>query len=615
MQKGGKDVSGRIKAAVWRRLDSVLDNMSLKRKLILIYLACVLLPLFLTDGMILTILLKAEADSQQQEMKNTAEAIAYNLNDTVENAVQLARNIYSNRYVNEFLDREYATPLAYFNAYLALMEDSLYKAGVGSRDVSSVIYADNPTIINGGFFARVDSVRETEWYQAAQASPVDTMLFPWYERNSGSVYGNQKKLSLLQKMDYYHKGKSGNVLRLDLNYGVIIRNMVNNHYASVVYVCSEDKILFSNDGRGGTGTPFEKPGEELKKRAGVQSRMQLYGQTWTIYVMKPPLATAQVIRENFWMILFLLWVNIVMPLVFMQIFRRSFVLRLQTLGNAFEGQDADHLPPLTQEAGRDEIGILMRSYNRMADRINELIQTVYKDKLREQEMDIAKQQAELLALHSQINPHFLFNALESIRMHSILKGEQETAEMVERLALMQRQNVEWGNDSVPVAEEIRFVQAYLELQKYRFGERLSYAVHIDPDCETVRLPKLTLVTFVENACVHGIEEKTAPGWIFVRGYREEQEICFEIEDTGMGMSEAQVYELQDKMNGARIGQLKEKGRVGILNACLRLKMVTDGRVRFDLESEQGAGTLVSIRIQDPERHSPENGEGDREKNA
>lgn len=71
--------------------------------------------------------------------------------------------------------------------------------------------------------------------------------------------------------------------------------------------------------------------------------------------------------------------------------------------------------------GKDEIGILMESYNLMAGRINDLIQTVYKDRLKEQEMDIARQKAELLALHSQINPHFLFNALESIRMHSLLK--------------------------------------------------------------------------------------------------------------------------------------------------------------------------------------------------
>lgn len=121
-----------------------------------------------------------------------------------------------------------------------------------------------------------------------------------------------------------------------------------------------------------------------------------------------------------------------------------------------------------------------------------------------------RQNAELLALHSQINPHFLFNALESIRMHSLLKNEYETADMVEKLALMQRQYVEWGNDSVEIRREMGFVRAYLGLQKYRFGERLSYSLEVEEDCLDIKIPKMTVVTFVENACVHGIEERQLP---------------------------------------------------------------------------------------------------------
>lgn len=87
----------------------------------------------------------------------------------------------------------------------------------------------------------------------------------------------------------------------------------------------------------------------------------------------------------------------------------------------FKSVDSEQLVPMRHEGGKDEIGSMVRSYNRMAARTNELIQTVYKNKLVEQEMLVSRKNAELLALHSQINPHFLFNALESIRMHSILK--------------------------------------------------------------------------------------------------------------------------------------------------------------------------------------------------
>ena len=84
---------------------------------------------------------------------------------------------------------------------------------------------------------------------------------------------------------------------------------------------------------------------------------------------------------------------------------------------------------------------------------------------------------------------------------------------------------------------MKFIEAYLKLQKYRFGDRLSYSVDVSPSCYDVMVPKLFIVTFVENACVHGIESKTEPGWIFVRIYDTEDEVIFEIEDTGIGMDE------------------------------------------------------------------------------
>ena len=232
----------------------------------------------------------------------------------------------------------------------------------------------------------------------------------------------------------------------------------------------------------------------------------------------------------------------------------------------------------------------------MAGRINDLIQTVYKDRLKEQEMDIARQKAELLALHSQINPHFLFNALESIRMHSLLKKELETAGMVERLALMERQYVDWGTDSISIHEEIQFVEAYLELQKYRFGNRLSYQIDVEDSCRGYCVPKLTLVTFAENACVHGLENKTAAGWIFVRCYCDEGVLCMEVEDTGHGMSPDLVRDMQENMNNASMQLLKENRRVGIMNACLRLRMATGNQACFELESEKGSGTIITIKI-------------------
>jgi ribonuclease Y len=150
--------------------------------------------------------------------------------------------------------------------------------------------------------------------------------------------------------------------------------------------------------------------------------------------------------------------------------------------------------------------------------------------------------------------------------------------------------------SKKIEQELEFVKAYLSLQKYRFGDRLNYNLEIDPECAQIRIPKLTIVTFVENACVHGIESKASPGWIFVRVYKREEQLCIEIEDTGSGIEEQKLYQMQHDMQNADIEMLKNKKSVGMLNACLRLKMYTEDHVCFEIEGEEGVGTWITICI-------------------
>ena len=319
-----------------------------------------------------------------------------------------------------------------------------------------------------------------------------------------------------------------------------------------------------------------------------------------IYILKPETDVLKELWNNMPLIALLILTNAILPWWLMRELNLSLTIRIEQLSQIFDNVGDEELSRIDKISGSDEISRLMENYNRMAVRTNDLIQTVYKDRIKEQQMDIARQNAELLALHSQINPHFLFNALESIRMHCILRNELEIAEMVEKLAVMERQNVDWATDTVEIRKEMEFVEAYLGLQKYRFGDRLSYELEVDETCLGINIPKLTVVTFVENACIHGIENKTTKGWIFVRIYMEEQEgvreLSIEVEDTGSGMDEEEQQKLFEMMLNASIDRLREKGRVGMVNACLRLKMVTDNRVKFALESEKGVGTLVQIRI-------------------
>lgn len=491
------------------------------------------------------------------------------------------------------MNREYSTPRHYIKNYQTFKKNILIQGGYGDNSFVR-LYADNETIVNGDIFWRLSMVKETEWYKYLQKANLDIALYYYYDSGIYLTSSQKKrKIVLLRKLNYYPKSKK-KILMFEMDYNGLINNLEKSNYGMPVYICHNDTVLASNTENNSIGVDFTK--FNTKEKVSYRKPLSLYGLDLEIKVIEPEGKFFAVIKHNMLSVALLVLGNIILPLIFMEAINESFAKRLKELSSVFNRVEDEHLIEISNVRGSDEIGSLMRNYNKMAARTNQLIQTFYINRLKEQEMSIAKQKAELLALYSQINPHFLFNALESIRMHSVLKGEFETADMVEKLAVMTRQNVEWSNDSVRISDEIGFVQAYLALQKYRFGERLSFELDVEEACEEFQIPKLTLVTFVENACVHGVERKMGPSWIFVRAYLEEESLCLEIEDTGCGMNVRLMEELRDKMEHASIHMLKEKGRVGIINACLRLKMATKDEVHFEIDSEEGVGTIILIRI-------------------
>jgi two-component system sensor histidine kinase YesM len=246
--------------------------------------------------------------------------------------------------------------------------------------------------------------------------------------------------------------------------------------------------------------------------------------------------------------------------------------------------------------GKDEIGELLENYNLMVARMKNLIEYEYKSKLEQQELHLARQQAELLALYSQINPHFMFNVLESIRMRCVIKEEQETSQMIESLARLMRKSAEWGADLISLEQEIGFMKDYLNLQKYRYGDGFHYKFRINKECNSYMIPSLVLVTFVENSCVHGLNREEHSGSIFVSVKEENGFLNIEIEDTGIGMEQALVEGMEKSLNEANIDDLQKTTSLGMLNACIRLKKYCGSQTKIIIESESQVGTCIIIKI-------------------
>lgn len=575
-----------------RVLEQYLDNISIKKKFMQIYIFCVLVPLIITDSVVLYIAGSMESQRQAHEMANIASTVSYNISTLVENAGEIAKSMYTNKRVDSFLAKQYESTSDYYAEYQKFFQDSTLENVLGMNQILFTMYTDNPTVIKGGKIGNMSNLKKTAVYEAWKNRGENEGLFFVYE-SKGYANSYRRKVILLQNLDFFSQDQE-KMLKIEFDYNSMMRMLRKMNYDNEILICQGDEIVLSNGSFSGVGKNFDRI--TVQQKMGYKQSFVLHGAQLDIYVLKREHGIWERIARALPLLGFLVIINVVLPMEFVLLLNHSFTKRIRGLSKVFQSVNGEHLVQMAHEEGRDEIGSMIRNYNRMVRRTNELIQTVYKNKIKEQEILVGRKNAELLALQSQINPHFLFNALESIRMRSLLKKENETADMVEKLAIMQRQYVDWGNDSVRIEQELEFVKAYLSLQKYRFGERLNYQLDIDPECEQIRIPKLTIVTFVENACVHGIESKASPGWIFVRVYKRDEQLWVEIEDTGSGIEEQKLQQLQKNMQNVDIEMLKNKKSVGMLNACLRLKMCTENHVNFEIEGEEGAGTWITIRI-------------------
>ena len=571
-----------------------LNSLKLGQKFHFLFLTGVLLPMFLTDGIIFYSSIRAINADLNNTREQTAATVEYCLQNYIQYPAAIADNIYKSSVVEQFLNEQYSSAKDYYDAYFKVHNDLIFGNNMGINDAVVYLYADNPTIVNGGGFYNISKAKESDWYSTLDGSKETSALLFYFGKLSAADSIPRRKVLLFKKMDSAAFHGCEKFMMIEMNYSGFANAMLGLEVDYDVYVCDGDTIVLSNRSDYHIQEPyvkFEYNGKNLYSK-----EINIYGMDLTVNMIPHTDVLWSLIVKDSGVLFILVIVNLILPFIMMKLIQNSLVNRIKYLQTSFENVDNDELEVIKRVEGNDEVTSLMMSYNRMATRMNELIKTVYKDKLREQEIDIARQKAELLALHSQINPHFLFNALESIRMHSLIRNEKETAEMVGKLAIMERTYVNWGEDLIMLQKEMEFVEAYLLLQKYRFGDRLNYEFSVPADCRRCAIPKLTIVTFAENACVHGVESKSTPGWIFVRVFKEEGWLTIEIEDTGGGMEEEEVDELRERVETVSIQNIREQGHIGMMNAFLRLKMFSKNRAKFELESEKGVGTTVRISI-------------------
>jgi two-component system, sensor histidine kinase YesM len=248
----------------------------------------------------------------------------------------------------------------------------------------------------------------------------------------------------------------------------------------------------------------------------------------------------------------------------------------------------------------DEIHILIDSFQHMLSQIKSLIERIrekanVENRLKEQEIKNLEienllNQSELNFLQSQINPHFLFNTLNSIAVLAEIEEAGQTKMMIESMSSILRYNLQKLNDNVTLREELEIIRNYLYIQRTRYGNRIEFSMDIDESVMNCSIPSMIIQPFVENAIMHGLEPKLGKGLLQVGVYDRQELLEIVVRDDGVGMSQ----DILEQINNRSVMQDSKKG-IGMVNVIRRLE-IHYGPEAICIESMQSKGTTVTIRL-------------------
>lgn len=577
-------------------MDRLLNHIRMRNKMLLIYFLCVFIPIVLTNLLFYNAITENVRNQRIRDIDRTIEQISNDFREQVDNAVGLSSFFYADLSTNEILDRNFANAADYlevYDSYLRRMLNNYTPLSFSLQNVT--IYVDNDTLLHSGNIGYLsDELRKETWYRQALAKATSHPIFTRTESENGWF----KEFSLIRKMDYYSgRLNKEKVVKIDfktIDIGEIFNNL--NMQGAVYLLNPAGDIEYTTD----SSIDWKVPGKTAFSKIRSSDRIKFssrysgvsYLEGWSIVGTVDENEVIREVRKSRDFILISACLMMILPTLVIVIITRSFNVRIVKILKHMKKVRSQNFEVIPVTDFRDEIGQLSLGFNRMILQIKSLIDDVYIAEIQKKSMELERSKAQLNALQSQINPHFLFNALETIRMRSLLKDENETATMIHSMAKIFRSSLTWNKDMITVREELEFIICFLDIQKYRFEDRIDYSLEVQPEAYACKLPKMLFLPFVENASIHGLEPLKQGGRIQITISMKDRNLIFTIRDNGTGMNERQIGKLYSYLETNEImGE-----RIGIQNVIYRAKLIYGAGFHFSVNSAPGQGTEIELRI-------------------
>ena len=589
------------------RIQAVFSRPKVQQQLVMIFVLVLIIPVSLCG-----ILLYQSQKSLTRHYKEQTEAdnlrVKSILFDVTTNLYNVSQTIANDNILPELLTTEYFSEQAAREAIDAYPTIT----GILSRDTSIYsldLYALNDTICDyDSFHPATEEIQNSDWFTAAAGN---ASAF-WRTESRTDSYGTEYWNLTLYRRITLPKAHTFAVLVITVsdNY---MRNRIDNTQMKSILSVNQDPVFYSST-RANQGTDMPVTIDHDAGFYTASGTMELLGYKYMaavstivplntddkMYILTYNPGALEDVNAVLRTYILIIMATMLIPCLLFFVYSHYFSARVTTLRKAMYQASRGNYDIMDSFTGSDELSETFQDLRVMIGEIKDKEAQIYQAKIREQEIINHRQQMEFKVLASQINPHFLYNTLETIRMKAFTNGDREVANAIKLLGKSLRYVLEnTGTVSISLEKELNYIHTYISIQKLRFGDRVNYTEHIQdtlPLNQYTILP-LMLQPIVENAISHGLEGRETDGQIvleiFEDNLQDSKFLCIHVKDNGSGMTAEELEALRIRV--ATKDETRTRS-IGLYNIDQRLKLCYGPDCRLEIYSTLGVGTTVCLRL-------------------
>lgn len=584
-------------------------GLKLRNKLILIYVPFLVLTVLFLGTFLTEQFRKNTIDQSIRVCRQSADLIQNNLLHQLDQFYLIAYDIASDSNLQEYLCQTKGSDYDLYSFYSNRILGQISKAYYSNNHMQLHIYTSNMNLQYSGLF-----IRDKDEYEAKKALLAnDPASVFWEKAEASDQMSGGGFIGFLMPINRYdnYTGTVGLVGVLEL------RIRLDDLRQYLPDLKAEQNLVLLTDGEGRTVvsnsqdsaglaalansvTDGEEPEEPYVNYAGQKYLLlknTLNNETfnlsgWTLTTLVP----LDTVYRSIWnmqtmnVVACLLCLLVVVPLIVL--FARNITKRLEYLvGKMNEISQGNYAVSVTV-GGNDEITRLGEKFSEMLQTLDLLTKEEMQAKLKEEQLENARKEARIFALERQINPHYLFNTLESIRMNLVLKGDRETADLVQIFAKSYREMIDDSRQAITLRDELAFVHDYFTIQDFRHAGKIRLKTDVPEELLHYCIPKFLLQPLIENAIVHGLELKESGGTVNLTIRREDAFLTMRVSDDGIGMNEKELEALRVSL----YSKGSSRKNYALRNIAERLSLLYGTSALLTVESERNVGTEILVKL-------------------